>query len=107
MILNQFCRFLITDFRIGHWIRFQMFVRKIFGILVFVVGNWKRVTVFPIHKGGDRSLVTNYRPVSLTSVVCKQMEHVIASYLRQVWDRMIGCTRVNMDSDRDIRAKVK
>jgi len=29
----------------------------------------------------------NYRPVSLTSVVCNQMEHVIASYLRQVWDR--------------------
>ena len=40
-----------------------------------------------IHKGGDRSLVTNYRPVSLTSVVCKQMEHVIVSYIRQVWDK--------------------
>ena len=37
--------------------------------------------------GGDRSLVTNYRPVSLTSVVCKQMDHVIASYLRQVWNK--------------------
>jgi len=49
-------------------------------------GDWKRATVIPIHKGGDRSLVTNYKPVSLTSVVCKQMEHVIASYLRQVWD---------------------
>jgi len=40
-----------------------------------------------IHKGGDRSLVTNYIPVSLTSVVCKQMERVIVSYLRQVWDK--------------------
>ena len=50
-------------------------------------GDWKGATVIPIHKGGDRSLVTNYRPVSLTSVVCKQMEHVIASYLRQVWDK--------------------
>ena len=50
-------------------------------------GDWKKATVVPIHKGGDRSLVTNYRPVSLTSVVCKQMEHVIASYLRQVWDK--------------------
>jgi hypothetical protein len=49
--------------------------------------DWKRATVIPVHKGGDRSLVTNYRPVSLTSVVCKQMEHVIASYLRQVWDK--------------------
>jgi len=45
-------------------------------------GDWKKATVIPI-----RSLVTNYRPVSLTSVVCKQMEHVIASYLRQAWDK--------------------
>ena len=40
---------------------------------------WKKTTVVPIHKGGDRSVVKNYRPVSLTSVVYKQMEHVIAS----------------------------
>jgi hypothetical protein len=46
--------------------------------------------VIPIHKGGDRSLVTNYRPVSLTSVVRKQIEHVIASYLWQVWDKNDG-----------------
>ena len=70
-------------------------------------GDWKTATVIPIHKGGDRSLVTNYRPVSLTSVVCKQMEHGIASYLSKCGIRMIGCTRVKMDSDRDIRAKVK
>jgi len=50
-------------------------------------GDWKKATVFPIHKGSCRSLVTDYRPVSLTSVVWKQMEHVIASYLRQVWDK--------------------
>ena len=49
-------------------------------------GDWKRATLVPIYKRGDRSLVTNYRPVSLTSVVCKQMERVIASYLRRVWD---------------------
>jgi hypothetical protein len=47
-------------------------------------GDWRRATVVPIHKEGDRSLVTNYRPISLTSVACKQIEHVIASYLRQV-----------------------
>jgi hypothetical protein len=29
----------------------------------------------------------NYRPVSLTSVVCKEMKHVIASYLRQERDK--------------------
>ena len=41
----------------------------------------------PIYKGGDKLAVTNYRPVSLTSVVCKQLEHVLAGYLRQVWDK--------------------
>ena len=41
-------------------------------------GDWRRAMVVPVHKGVDRSLVSNYRPVSLTSVVCKQMEHVIA-----------------------------
>jgi hypothetical protein len=49
-------------------------------------GDWRRATVLPIYKGGDRSLVTNYRLVSLTSVVCKQMEHVIALYLWQMWE---------------------
>jgi hypothetical protein len=47
--------------------------------------DWKKATVVPVHKGGDRLGVKNYRPVSLTSVVCKQMEHVIAGYIRQVW----------------------
>jgi len=46
--------------------------------------DWKKAIVVPIHKGGDRSVVKHYRPVSLTSVVCKQMEHVIAGYIRQV-----------------------
>ena len=49
--------------------------------------DWETAVVIPIHKGINRSLVTNYRPVSLTSVVWKQMEHVIASHLRQVWDK--------------------
>jgi len=48
--------------------------------------DWKKAIVVPIHKGGDRSVVKKYRPVSLTLVVCKQMEHVIASYIRQVWE---------------------
>jgi len=48
--------------------------------------DWKKATALPVHKGGDLSVVKNYRPVSLTSVLCKQMEHVIAGYIRQVWE---------------------
>ena len=49
--------------------------------------DWKKAVVVPIYKGGDRSVVQNYRPASLTSVVCKQMEHVTAGYMRQVWEK--------------------
>jgi hypothetical protein len=46
--------------------------------------DWKRATLIPIHKEGCRSLVTIYRPVSFTSILCKQVEHAIASYLIHV-----------------------
>ena len=49
-----------------------------------VPSGWKRATEVPIYKAGERSVVTNCRPVSLTSVVCKQTEHVITGYLKQV-----------------------
>jgi len=51
-----------------------------------IPGDWKKALMFPIYKGGDRTVVQNYTPVSLTSVVCKQMEHVIAGYMQQVWE---------------------
>ena len=38
-------------------------------------------------QGGDRLSLKVYRPVSLNLVIFKQMKHVIASYLRQVWDK--------------------
>jgi hypothetical protein len=50
-----------------------------------IPGDWKKAIVVPIYRGGYRLVVGNYRPVSLTLVVCKQMQHVIAGYLRQVW----------------------
>jgi len=43
--------------------------------------DWKKAIVVPIHKGGYRSVVKDYRPASLIS----QMEHVTAGY-KQVWE---------------------
>jgi len=34
-----------------------------------IPGDWKKAVVVPIYKGGYRSEVGNYSPVSLTSVV--------------------------------------
>ncbi len=36
--------------------------------------DWREAIVCPIHKKGDRQDPGNYRPVSLTSIVCKVME---------------------------------
>ena len=47
----------------------------------------KIVTVVYIYKRENRSALLNYRFISLNSVVCNQLEHVLAGYLRQVWDK--------------------
>lgn len=39
--------------------------------------DWKKAVVAPIHKSGSRQLADHYRPVSLTSAVCKLMERFI------------------------------
>ena len=40
--------------------------------------QWKKATVAPVFKKGDRNSAANYRPVSLTAVCCKLCEHIIA-----------------------------
>ena len=39
--------------------------------------DWKKAFVSPIYKKGARNHAENYRPISLTSVVCKLMEKFI------------------------------
>ena len=39
--------------------------------------EWKSAYVSALHKKGQKNLCSNYRPVSLTSVICKQMESFI------------------------------
>jgi len=39
--------------------------------------EWKYANITPLYKKGSRSDPGNYRPVSLTSIVCKLMEFII------------------------------
>ena len=48
--------------------------------------DWKTANITAIFKKGERSDPGNYRPVSLTSVTCKMMEHILASNIRQHLD---------------------
>ncbi|CAF1155240.1 unnamed protein product, partial [Brachionus calyciflorus] len=43
--------------------------------------HWKKANVSPLHKNGPRVIVSNYRPVSLTSIVGKVMEKIIRDEL--------------------------
>ena len=43
--------------------------------------DWRLGTVVPIYKRGCKNLPENYRPVSLTSVVCKVLESIIRDQL--------------------------
>ena len=44
-----------------------------------VPDDWRSAYVTPLFKKGDKAKVSNYRPVSLTSVCCKVVEHIIHS----------------------------
>ena len=44
-----------------------------------VPADWKQAHVVPIYKKGDKASPENYRPVSLTSVCCKVLEHIVFS----------------------------
>ena len=41
--------------------------------------DWRLAYVTPLFKKGDKSRASNYRPVSLTSLCCKVVDHIIHS----------------------------
>ena len=43
--------------------------------------DWCKAQVTPIFKKGTKSSAANYRPISLTSIICKVLEHIIASHV--------------------------
>ena len=43
--------------------------------------DWNGANVCPLFKKGDKSIASNYRPISLTCILCKVLEHIFASNL--------------------------
>ena len=46
-----------------------------------IPSEWKCHSITPIHKSGDSSQVTNYRPISLLCVISKVLERIVFDHL--------------------------
>ena len=45
--------------------------------------SWKEGTVTPLYKGGDRHQPSSFRPITLTSLICRLMEKIIKEAIIQ------------------------
>ena len=43
--------------------------------------EWKEANIIPLFKKGSRNMSVNYRPVSLTSVICQLLETIMRDHM--------------------------
>ena len=48
--------------------------------------QWKLANITPIYKKGDKRVPGNYRPISLTSIVCKIKESLVRDHVHKYMD---------------------
>ncbi|MES9905329.1 MAG: reverse transcriptase domain-containing protein [Sedimenticola sp.] len=48
-----------------------------------VPNDWRKANISAIHKKGSKKKAENYRPISLTSIICKMMERAIRDEIVQ------------------------
>ena len=80
---------------------------RIAGILSFIFqhsintgtvpSDWKKANVVPLFKKGSKSCPANYRPVSLTAICCKILEHIITT---NIWSHLDNHNIINCFSSR-------
>ena len=70
--------------------------------------DWKKAKVIPIFKKGSKGKACNYRPVSLTSVVCKLMESIIRDSITDhlVRNRLINNSQHGFTKDRSCQTNL-
>ena len=83
----------LTGYRHGYWRTLRTNALKSLKIVFtqfYDSGNapeeWQTATVSSIHKKDDKSLPNNYRPISLTCIACKVMEHVLSSHTSRYFE---------------------
>ena len=48
--------------------------------------DWKQARIAPAFKKGSTCMPENYRPISLTCVCCKLLEHIVCSHIHKHLD---------------------
>jgi len=54
-----------------------------------LLSEWKIAYMSPLHKQGPTDQPSNYRPISLTSISCKIIEHIVLHHLNLVLDKVL------------------
>ena len=57
--------------------------------------DWLTANISAAFKKGDRHLAENYRPISLTSVPCKVLEHIICQHMMKHFEKNNLLTNLN------------
>ena len=68
--------------QIGHTI--APFLTRLFNLSFStntLPSQWKTAIISPIHKKGSRSTAENYRPISLTSAICRVLETILKNII--------------------------
>ena len=63
--------------------------------------EWRMAYVIPVYKRGDKCSAENYRPVSISSICSKVMEHILSSNIMQHLDE----NSILMDAQHGLRKK--
>ena len=64
--------------------------------------DWKTASISAIYKKGDKKDPANYRPVSLTSICCKEMKHILCLIISKHLDNF----NILSDNQHGFRAKI-
>ena len=90
----------------------QMYAEKLGPILQFIFqqsynsstlpNDWKKALVSGVYKKGSKSSPENYRPISLTCISCKIMEHIILSHTA----KHLAANKIIIDEQHGFREKL-
>ena len=64
--------------------------------------QWRQALVSPIFKNGNKADASNYRPISLTCICCKIMEHIVLSHMA----KHLNSNRILIDEQHGFRERL-